>query len=813
MGELLSLGRTGDAAQFITLASLALAGGTKHDGLRLLLVQKLAAEGLLRRAWLYFQGISPAVRQHEEVAPLAQALAAPGSLGFVAWQTLARQYELNLHALRDRGIDAGPIDAAWEANRRHLELHRTRTGRWAVFDRRGGGCWRPCFDGGFVEQEARRWSAQLNGRVLPPIGIDGIGLGYHLGWLYEATADTYLGASTVLYQIEPEWLGLAVVLHLHDWHRLLADPRVTLCAGPDAYAEFAADVRRRQWRTLPHIVVRPPAWNRSAAQDQEVISALTDEFEQVRQALQDELAASNAPGDAAHWQRRYAAALAGDAPPLRVLGITSRFTTVLQYAMRDALAALAACGCEAHTLIEDNAYERTTALDKLSAAQCFRPDLILLIDHVRHGQHQGMPENVPMVTWIQDRLPWLFSRDTGASFGLLDFCMGLCREELVGQYGFPGERFLACEMATNPNVLWPDVAEAERIARAGRHEPHEPYTCDVAYATNYLGTPEKFCRDYQLRHECPPGLLQALGQALLGRLQQGALHGGAEFEPLLDAAVAQLKLDLSVEQRNELLQGFLRPLADRLLRLQTVAWLVRWTTQTGRRLHLYGHGWEEHPQYKAFARGFVEHGPELGRVMRAARLFVHAGCNSAFHQRVLDGLAAGGFLVLRRHADDVARGAKLACWTAVRDLELRAGDVLTLDRMPPDAAGRLRHYRMLRGQALETPIVVNEATLAAARSLSIRPAERQPWVLWPELDEVTFASYDEMAGRFEHFIAHPEARQQIAQRMRARMLEHFGYEALMRRLLDWLTERLGAAAGHARRNSAAHDRALAAAEL
>jgi hypothetical protein len=66
------------------------------------------------------------------------------------------------------------------------------------------------------------------------------------------------------------------------------------------------------------------------------------------------------------------------------------------------------------------------------------------------------------------------------------------------------------------------------------------------------------------------------------------------------------------------------------------------------KLGLYGQGWEKHPDFAAFARGPVTYGPDLEALTRRSRINLSLEpffCTS--HQRLLDGLVAGGFFLLR----------------------------------------------------------------------------------------------------------------------------------------------------------------------
>jgi hypothetical protein len=746
--ELLRLGQKPDARAFIQRATVLLdaRGADGCDELRLLLIRRLAEHGLLARARAVTQQFSPAFRARPEYHQLTRALGVPGSAGTVSWSCCAARFQANLVALAVRP-DWAPwraeIATAWENEGRHLELHASRTLGWQIFDPRPGPTygWRPAFaDHRPAPSVDSLRPALTKPDAFQPLAIEGVGLGEHLPWLCKASRDPRTGQGAVIYQLEPSWLALAVALHLADWTSVLADPRVRLCCGPDALAQFERAAQADAWNVPPQKIFQTHRWASAHPRAADSARKLVCAYQQRQSVEQAEIDATFGQHDPAWWQRRFAAALSGSAPPLRVLGITCRFTTVLKYSMRDALNAFAARGCVTDCLIEPNDYSCLHPRRIIARVQKFRPDLIFLIDHTR--RLLNLEVSVPVVSWIQDRLPWLFNAQTGAALGPLDFCLGFNRKLLVDRYSYPAARFLPCEMATNPAVLLP----SETAKLAALHAAPDPrYACDLAYATNFAETPDEFHARLRDTSHFESGaslrrLLDALYEDLRARQVRGALDGGLWWEEVVRNVARALGAELTPESQTEIADAYVRPLADRMLRLQTVAWAARWAQETGRTLHLYGKGWEQHPEYGRYARGFLEHGPELGAAFRSAKVHVHAGCNPAFHQRVLDGLAAGGFLLVRRHAGDQPTGKPWPAEEQFADGEqeaLSAGD------------------------------------------------------FWPELTRLTFASYEELAARLEGYLAQPGERAAIADAMRDRMLAHFSYQAVIARLLAWMTPRLG----------------------
>lgn len=779
LGSILEMGRSGDDPRFVPLACAALAQGAEDAQLRLTLVQHLMQAGLLKRAAAFAVDLPPEVQTHPEVAPILTALRESPTHGQVPWSRFDAQFRANVAALRGRYPWIDELLGAWRAERRHLELHLHQQFGWLVFDRRprADGGWRPSYAPQVPSPDAETLSRQVRGRVCAPLLLDGVGLGHHLPWLAEATADTLHGATPRIYQVEPSWAGLAVALHLNDWTAEIASPRVHLCAGPDAFAQLASAIEGDAWTMPPGMVVSAAPWEPDAPDRVRATCAEVEARHQERQeAVRSDLLQAYAERDVAYWRDRFATAAAGNGPPLRVMGITSRFTTVLQYVMRDAVRALDELGCETRLLIEPTNHALLTPLHKLQATRDFQPDLILLIDHLRHEYPGTFIPHIPMVSWIQDRLPWLFSPEAGRQMGPLDFCIGLSRKELVEQFDYPADRFLPCPIPTDANALaGNDATMAERFA------------CDVAFASNATVSPDELLQRAPAEAHA---LCRTIMDELHARCERGELNGGLRVDLFTQQMEEESGVALDPGTRHDLARGFVRDLTDLLLRRQTVTWAAEWADDRGRRLHLYGKGWEALPRFAPYARGYVEHGPALGAAFRQARVNLHTGCNVATHQRVLDGLAAGGFFLVRRHSEDIAWAVKEEQLTFIAASGAQAGDVFTPDQLPPALAARRRALLRMRGQDPETPLKVSPAHIARTQKRAT-PAEHIPTLIWPQFEQLTFGTRAELWALLDRYVDDEHARGQFAADMRARTLATFGMRALMQRVVTWLTETLG----------------------
>ena len=289
------------------------------------------------------------------------------------------------------------------------------------------------------------------------------GLGY--GWLWDRVAklpckvDTAPGHQPPIYLLTADIERLWAVLHVLDWQQMLADPRFPIFVGPDAAAQ------------LRQFLLDNPTWPRPQACVRIEQGLWSEDFTALLQHLNGaltsrtrKLAAELSAAYPAIPEGLWAGKLRGSR--LRVLGITSRFTTFLQYSMRDWLAAFEALGHETKLLIEEADHLQLGQWGYARGAADFRPDLVLMIDHFR-AELPVLPANVPCVMWVQDRLPNIFGPVAGAAQSRLDFILGYGRHECVHALRYPPSRFLPAPFGVNEERFAPSALAAAEQRRFG----------------------------------------------------------------------------------------------------------------------------------------------------------------------------------------------------------------------------------------------------------------------------------------------------------------------------------------------------------
>jgi len=696
-----------------------------------------------------------------------------------AWQPLSRldaQYRRNLAALAARD----PALAARVDGARPTAAHviAALPDRILLGRDNGAGVVEP-LPNPVPPAYARDVAAKLfpQGKFTEPVLIAGLDQGWILDALHRLEVASPLPMHRPpLYVLAKDLGRLWVVLHFQDWEKLLADERVVLFVGPDAADQYRLTLEANAALPLPRLAltIDHDLWPAGQSADA-VAQRIRGYWEAQLRAAHQRLATHPlAPAaDAFQPGRR-----------LRVLGITSRFTTFLQHSMRDWLAGFRQLGHETRLVIESADHEVMTNVTHLKAVAEFRPDLIVLIDHHR-AEFGNFAPDVPCVMWVQDFLPNLLSSKAGAAQGPLDFCLGFGRHYFAREYGYPAERFL-------PSPIGINDARFAGVALSPADEAR--FACDVSYVSHASATAE----DLMAREAAPaaPGVRAFLYDVFEELRAHYACGGGVVGRPammrLMTAALDRRATAMAKDDFDRACAFFTHTIGNALFRHQSLEWL----SDLGVDLHLYGRGWEGHPRLRRHAKGPADNHADLGRIYRATRVNLQVTPHGVVHQRLLDGLSAGAFFLLRYMDGDAVGAPHLELFRYCQAHGVRTEQQLTAaTATDPALATLLRRIDVLEGYA-ELPreygvLQVNQTH--ADSDFFVAAAS-----VWPEYDQVTFDSKPQLEQRLRHFLARPDERQRLAAAMRGPVVERASYKAISRRVLamvgDALAERSGATA-------------------
>ncbi|MDI6703314.1 MAG: glycosyltransferase [bacterium] len=311
--------------------------------------------------------------------------------------------------------------------------------------------------------------------------------------------------------------------------------------------------------------------------------------------------------------------------PLRILFLTSRFTTFLQYCTRDISSGFQELGHKTCISIEQDDISRITHDFLQKSLAEFKPDMIFNIDHLRTERQEDLfPKGIPFVTWIQDDMPNLFNKEYVKRLSDRDFIYLLFSSFAPKCYESGYKEIKMLPSACNPKIYNLDV------------ETKKEYECDLAFVSH--------CSPPQPNPEYP-GLIERITEIRMSSSER-ITYGDLDYWlDCIKRAERELSMDISEDKIPEILRYIDFCVNRYVNRIKPILW----AEELGIKIKLYGKGWEEIPRLRRYAMGPVTPGEVLKSVYHSAKIHLHISeVEGAFHSRVLECIASGGFILMFR---------------------------------------------------------------------------------------------------------------------------------------------------------------------
>ena len=613
-----------------------------------------------------------------------------------------------------------------------------------------------------------------------PVVVAGEDLGWLWNYLFQLPCKipTIPGHSPPLFFLIREMERLWAILHIQEWRTLLADSRVRLFAGPDCFDQFRQSLATDLMCPWPRQLARIDAslWPAGTGIDEVLNAARLSLAQRLTRLTQqtDAFYSNTTPSSIVERLQSGAS--------LNVLGVTSRYTTFLQHSMRDWLAAFERLGHRTQLLIESADHEVPNTLATATVCAQFKPDLIVVIDHYRK-EVAGLPSQVPVVMWVQDALPNIFCRAGGEAQGERDYALGFARLRMIHEFGYPASRYMTAIVALNDERFSTQPLSASDQSQFG---------CDVSFVS-HASTPAEALVNTEITRIGSPEARRLLW-GIYEKLKAVYDTGEAITEPntirgIIDQVLLDTRTGLPDDQMPTLMDLFVQKVNNSLFRHQSLNWLADLDID----LRLYGRGWEQHPTLGRFARGIADNATQLSTIYRASKINLQISPHGAVHQRLLEGVAAGGFFLLRHCPGDVIEREFQAIWDWCRVHSIRSDSELR-QRATADVQLRLD----VVGQILQRdPFAMEYSFIEMLQSSEESGYIRSAATIWPDdYDSICFRSQTELRKCVSHYLQNEKERQARAQSMRKPVLDRFTYLATSRRLIEFIAADQAAKSSH-----------------
>ncbi len=338
--------------------------------------------------------------------------------------------------------------------------------------------------------------------------------------------------------------------------------------------------------------------------------------------------------------------LLGSDPPRkpRAALLTSMHTSVLQYSIADIATGLEQEGWETSIIIESVPHHCYSIRATLLRLREFQPDVMIQIDHLRREYDDVYPPELPFVCWIQDDLPNLTNESAGANLHHRDFTLTCAQSSYTKTYGYPERQCIYVNKLSQP-----------RAVATGRASTGPP---DLAFVSNASQIPSELVPEIASCASDSPetaGVIEASCREMISVYERGgSIDSLSQIRNIIDTVTDRIGGQWQdIEVRDNIAIRLSGHLNNALYRQQALDWIIEVAERLGLSLELYGQGWENNPKYAQFAKGYIQYGQPLEELTRRAKINFQIVPYSCLHQRLLDGLTAGGFFLIREHPFDV----------------------------------------------------------------------------------------------------------------------------------------------------------------
>jgi hypothetical protein len=216
-----------------------------------------------------------------------------------------------------------------------------------------------------------------------------------------------------------------------------------------------------------------------------------------------------------------------------------------------------------------------------------------------------------------------------------------------------------------------------------------------------------------------------------------------------------------------------------------VPWVAQLADERGWNFGLYGAGWENHRDFSRYARGRVTYGDQLADLTRRTKVNLQIVPYSCIHQRLLDGVSAGGFFLIRRHPVDGLASEFLD--HAVEFMDANVADISTLrTRLDKMSCNWLDDWLNRREQYVDC------LGIDPVHSYHTHVQEDRAYLYKhiPAYDKVAFGNRDTLAACLDMFMNSPSLRCDVINQQRSFFKSHYTLCASVERVLHFVANRL-----------------------
>ncbi|MCM8537820.1 MAG: hypothetical protein NE334_17895 [Lentisphaeraceae bacterium] len=308
-------------------------------------------------------------------------------------------------------------------------------------------------------------------------------------------------------------------------------------------------------------------------------------------------------------------------------------STVVQYSVRDTKAMFEKEGWDVEIIYMKTDLSKWRTAKRINE---FKPDVYMLVNHLRTEEDDFYPPDMMFITWVQDTVSYINNSQNAKLWNEHVQSKSKRRDLIIGyvgqikEYGYLEERLEECPMIVNEDIF---------KARELTEEDKEKYECNICFASNRSKETSLIIKEDLIpklaRYGFSIELLKQIHDHLWCHYRsEGTCTTYADLEIKIREIETVNSLLNSLHDQNDfdyIIQRLFWELNDVIYRHIVLEWIVQ---SSDIKLHLYGRGWDNHPVFSPFARGALNCKEELSTAYQFADFCLHLNSMEGDHQRV-----------------------------------------------------------------------------------------------------------------------------------------------------------------------------------
>ncbi|MEO5377435.1 MAG: glycosyltransferase [Magnetococcus sp. DMHC-6] len=489
--------------------------------------------------------------------------------------------------------------------------------------------------------------------------IIGIHLGIDLQLLFKKTNKTffpiyaYLNMLVPIYIIDPDISRFLLLLRLMDLTEILRSKRVFFFIGNDYLNDFKYFFSELEAR-LPNRIL-----NFRTSDISHEIAKLVNDIEQKRQTDLNYYLQENQKFYQLRPLEKWKLLFQGEiGRPLRVMTITSRYTSFAQHVARDLLSGFKQIGCETLYYIEEDHTRIITPSSTVKKIHWFHPDIIFIMNFFRWNQENTIPDQIPFVSWFIDMFPWVFKEDPNCKISDRDFIFSFSplwiEDRFSGLSMFKEKNIHLLPLGINSDIYYPIKnikMETDVLYVSHLSDPYNTFAFLYNKEKQFKLLPnEKFLVEKNILSlddliEIYRKMSTRMHQLEFSEIcmmllkKQERLQFGTQFFQEHGIATTPEITALFVTTFSRLILELID-----LIKATPLIYLA----QNGIHLQIYGSNWERFESLRPFAKGPAANGKFLNEITNRSRICINNSGGTTLHMRAVEILGSGVFMLTRR---------------------------------------------------------------------------------------------------------------------------------------------------------------------